>query len=96
MPDTVKVVKVKAHLSFDDVLNGRISLPDWVGNSLADKFAKAGCEVATAMSPTNVIASQWKRAREWYKWVVAFTANWPSDIALAGPITPPRHHWASQ
>ena len=89
LPDLVQVVKVKAHLSYEDVLSGRIPWTHWIGNGMADMWAKAGSAAAARQSPTAAIHSQWTRVRQWYKWVVAFASDWTEDTAKSGPIPLP-------
>ena len=89
MPGLVQVVKVKAHLSYEDVLSGRIPWKHWLGNGMADMWAKAGSTAAARQSPTAAIHSQWTRVVQWYKWVVAFASDWTEDTAKSGPVPPP-------
>ena len=62
MPGLVQVVKVKAHLSFSDVMAGRIHWMHWVGNGIADQWAKAGAAAAAHQSPTAAVHAHWTRA----------------------------------
>ena len=86
MPDLIDVVKVRAHLSYQDVLDGRIGWKSWLGNAIADRWAKAGSAAAARQSPVAAVNAQWNRATAWYKWVVTFAGNWVEDTASSGPI----------
>ena len=88
LPGLVQVVKVEAHLTYNDVLSGRSPFQHWSGNALADKLAKASSDTAKAMSLIALVTSQWKRARAWYKWVLEIAANWTDDTALARLLPP--------
>ena len=65
MPGWVQVVKVKAHLTYQDALNGRIHWQRWIGNAVADQWAKAGFAAAHGLSPVTAFHSQWLRAKAW-------------------------------
>ena len=84
--ELVNVVKVKAHLTYQHVLQGRISRAAWSGNAIADRWAKAGCAEACRLSPTAAIQAQWIRACAWYRWVVRFSAEWHEDTAVEEPM----------
>ena len=85
----VSVVKIKAHLTFADVVTQRIDFRHWIGNVLADKYAKAGAKLAKDSSPTEAITSQWHRACDWYKWVLHRASEWVEDTAPSAPLPPP-------
>ena len=87
--ENVRVVKVKAHLSYRDVEEGRIPFAHWVGNGVADQWAKVGCETACTASPYQWSQTHWKRAQAWYRWVVKVATEWVTDTAMSGPIQPP-------
>ena len=55
----VSVQKVKAHMSYQKVLDGRISWSDWVGNGVADMWAKRGCSEAERLSPSAWVHDEW-------------------------------------
>ena len=82
----IQVVKVKAHITYDQMREGRIPWQHWIGNALADAWAKAGAAAAATSSPTRAIHAQWLRAKAWYKWAITFAAAWPEDTASSGPI----------
>ena len=82
----IKVVKVKAHLKYEHVREGRIKFEHWCGNGMADKSAKAGCDAACASSMMDWPQECWKRAHQWYKWVVVVASDWIEDTAMSGPI----------
>ena len=82
----VRVVKVKAHLTFSHVLQGAIEFDHWTGNGAADLCAKKACEVACASTGSAVMQAAWRRATEWYRWAVVVAANWIGDTAPSGPI----------
>ena len=83
--EDVLVVKVKAHLKFVRVLEGAISCHDWCGNSVADEWAKAGCEIASHASSCDWVHEQWTRATAWYRWLVRLAGDWVTDTARSGP-----------
>ena len=83
---SVRVVKVKAHLTFAHVVQGRIQFAQWVGNGAADLCAKKGCEVACAPAGSALMQASWRRAKDWYRWVVAVATDWLEDTAPSGPI----------
>ncbi len=61
----IRITKVKAHSSVDDVKLGQISLEDFAGNTYADKFANAGAEAVQIpdgklTAYDNVDALTWK------------------------------------
>ena len=82
---SVQIVKVKAHLRFSHVLDGRISARAWAGNAVADKWAKAGCEMAWKDSPCTSAHVRWHQAIAWYRWLVRVAATWIDDTAKSGP-----------
>ena len=65
----VRVGNVKTHLKYQDVAEGRISFELWVGNGVADLWAKTGCEVACEAAPGYWPRMCWKRAQAWDTWV---------------------------
>ena len=83
------MVKVKAHLTYEDVQSGRIQWKHRLGNGISDTWAKAGSAAAARQSPTAAVHSQWTCVVQWYKWVVAFASNWTEDTAKSGPVPPP-------
>ena len=85
----MQVVKIKAHLTYDDVLAQRIEYRHWIGNALADKYAKAGAKCAAEMSPVASVTAQWHRAVEWYRWAFHVAAEWFEDTVPSGPLMPP-------
>ena len=46
----IRVVKVKANLKYDHVLERRKAFQHWCGNGVADLWAKSGCDAACASS----------------------------------------------
>ena len=75
----VSVQKVKAHLSYGDVVEGRTTWSKWVGNGVADLWAKRGSAVAERLSPSSWIHAEWSRACAYYKWAVLVAAEWEGD-----------------
>ena len=63
----VEVKKVKAHLTFSHVMDGRISWEQWVGNGIADLQAKHACAEAIGLSPIVAVQSAWVRACAFYR-----------------------------
>ena len=82
----IRVIKVKAHLNYNQVQEGRIPFHHWCGNGVADTWAKSGCDAACASSSAEWPQRCWRRAQEWYRWVTVFAANWTGDIAMSGPV----------
>ncbi len=72
----IMVRKVKAHLTHEDVQDGRISLALWRGNRLADKFAKAGAQHAEKISSPAALVSAHEKAARFYDWVAHVAQNW--------------------
>ena len=82
----VRVVKVKAHLTFSQVAQGAIEFDHWTGNGAADLCAKKACGVACSTAGGAAMQAAWRRTTEWYRWAVAVAANWIEDTAPSGPI----------
>ncbi len=76
----VEVVKVKAHTSWRDVLEGKVSLRGQRGNAMADATAKAALEVVHRAAPTAAFDGQLARAMAWHKWVLAYATTWGDRI----------------
>ncbi len=75
----VEVVKVKAHTTWWDVLEGRISPFEQWGNYEADKAAKAALRQAKRESPAWAFNSQLARAFLWAKWLARYATAWKKD-----------------
>ncbi len=75
----VELVKVKGHTTADDVAAGNIAMKDHVGNTLADRAARAGSKAAEHSSPTLALRRELTRAIRWYQWVAAYAADWRQD-----------------
>ena len=75
----VAVQKVKAHLSYSDVAHGRIAWHKWIGNGIADLWAKRGSAEAERISPCAWIQTEWSRARAVYKWALLVASEWMCD-----------------
>jgi ribonuclease HI len=71
----VRMVKVKAHTTWADVLPRRIRHVDHVGNDLADKAAKRAAQAAEAESPTAGFNGQLRRALVWFRWVLSYVGG---------------------
>ena len=54
----VQVVKINAHTTYQDALEGRIPWEHWLGNAVADRWAKAGSAAASRLSPVASVHSQ--------------------------------------
>ena len=78
----VQVVKVKAHTSWWDVLEGRISHREHVGNSMADKAAKEATAAAERLAPTATFSKQLQHALSWLKWILKYTVEWTDDVEV--------------
>ena len=83
---SVRIVKVKAHLTFAHVVQGTIQFDHWRGNGAADLCAKKGCEIACVSAESSWMQASWRRAKEWYRWAVAVAAEWIEDTAPSGPV----------
>ena len=70
LPGQASVLKVKAHLEYKDVVSGRISWDTWLGNRIADLWAKRVSSDAERLSPCSWIHAEWSRARAVYKWAL--------------------------
>ena len=78
----VRVVKVKAHTSWWDVLFGRISARDRGGNDIADKEAKKALKEALRQSPTAMVNAYIARAVGWAAWIAEYASEWISDTGV--------------
>ena len=85
----IQVAKVKAHLRFSHVTEGTIIVRNWAGNAIADKWAKAGCDMACKDSPCSGTHARWFQAIVWYRWLVRIVATWITGTAKSGPC--PEH-----
>ena len=90
----VRVEKVKAHLTYQHVLDGRMSWAAWIGNGIADLWAKRGCAEASRLSPADWAHSEWSKACAVYTWAACIAAEWITDTQTtsipADPPTPAR------
>ena len=91
----VKVEKVKAHLNYGHVVEGRISWTSWLGNGIADQWAKRGCQEAERLSPAAWIQREWTKASELYRWAVRVAAEWLPDTLAKEPQFPAQRPTAS-
>ncbi len=78
--DEVRIVKVKAHTTWADVLLLRVRHIDHVGNDLADKAAKMAAQAAEAESPTSSFNGQLRKALVWLRWVLDYLTGWVDDV----------------
>ena len=85
----VSVRKVKAHLKYQHVLEGKISWHEWIGNGIADTWAKQGSKVASQLSPCHRLNSEWLKACAFYRWAVGLAAEWTIDTEANVPEPPP-------
>ena len=76
----VHVRKIKAHTGWWDVLLGRITHRQHVGNGMADTAAKEAQCASEAMSPTKSFNEYLNRAVLWLKWVMKYTVKFVDDI----------------
>ena len=79
----VRVLKVKAHTTVDDVKEGRISEHLQSGNAAADHFAVLARCLAEQLSPTRLWCKHYARARQWYQHVLEYIPNWKQDAEAA-------------
>ena len=77
--DGVRVSKVKAHTSWWDVWDGKITLRDRGGNEAADAAAKAMLNEALLEAPIRNFSVQAARAMLWAKWIVKYASDWLDD-----------------
>ena len=84
----VRVEKVKAHLNYGHVVEGRISWTSWLGNGIADQWAKLGCQEAERLSPAAWVQREWSKASELYRWAVRVAAEWLPDTLAKEPQCP--------
>ena len=85
MPQLISVQKVKAHLTYQDVLDGRIPWALWIGRGVADLWAKAACAEATRIAPCQRVHSAWTRATAYFRWAAAFSSQWIDDTGTSIP-----------
>ena len=85
----VRVEKVKAHLTYQHVLDGKISWSNWIGNGIADMWAKQGCAEASRLSPSDWVEAEWHKACAVYKWAACIAAEWVADTEVASPPPQP-------
>ncbi len=76
----VRVTKVKAHTSEDDVDDGIITVRDRYGNLQADAEAKRGARLAESLAPVGVAKGELLKAIRWTGWVRRFAAGWKADV----------------
>ena len=75
----VRVVKVKAHTGWHDLLNRKISPVNQYGNWLADEAAKEATKQSALQAPTASFSAEVKKAVEWMRWVARAAADWQQD-----------------
>ena len=78
----VRVVKVRAHTTWWDVIFGRISARDQGGNDVADKEAKRALKEALRRSPTASVNASIARAIGWAKWIASYAGGWIKDTSV--------------
>ena len=79
----VEVRKVKAHLRFQDVRDGRITWTTWVGNGVADMWAKFACAESERLSPSRWVHAEWNKACGLYRWAARVASEWIVDTEVA-------------
>ena len=77
--DLISILKVKGHASEGDVQAGRATQYGRAGNEQADHFAGQGADLAEELAPVGRHVDQYRRARQWYRWLGVLAANWPND-----------------
>ena len=77
----VAVVKVKAHTSWYDLLNRRISAKEQYGNWLADSAAKSATAASENEAPAGGFNEQLRTALAWVRWAARYSSEWVEDIA---------------
>ena len=73
------IKKCKGHASAGDVSAGRATEFTKVANDNADHFAGQGVDCAEQQSPAIDDKARYSEARRWYRWLLAFCADWPAD-----------------
>ena len=73
---SISISKVKAHTNWSDVMEGRISHFDFVGNSAADKAAKEALATAKIESPATAYNAAIATAVMWAKWMLEYCTIW--------------------
>ena len=77
---TVSVVKVQAHATWVQVMEGRISHMDFVGNREADKAAKEALKVAKLEAPAEAYNYALAMAVAWGKWIMNYASVWDPNV----------------
>ena len=75
--DSVAVRWIPGHTTWINVLEGKITPHQHVGNDMADKAAKEARAWAEGLAPNKAYGTQVRKARAWYKWILDFVTAWP-------------------
>ncbi len=78
----VEVVKVPAHTTWWQVLTGAVSLKDHLGNTAADREAKAAMRAAMVQSSTVSFNACLARAVGWARWMLDYASHWVDDTSV--------------
>ena len=79
----VTIKKVKAHTTWWDVLDRRITVEERRGNEEADEAAKAVLKEVLREAPIASFTAQLARATGWARWIVKYAEQW---VAGANPM----------
>ena len=80
MRQGLRLEKVKAHSTWQDVLLRKIPHVHRVGNGRVDEGAKVAARAAEREAPTKTFNAQLKKALAWCKWVLSYAAAWKDDV----------------
>ena len=75
----VTIKKVKAHTTWWDVLDRRITLEERRGNEEADEAAKAVLKEVLREAPIASYTAQLARAMVWARWILKYVEQWITD-----------------
>ena len=74
--EDIGIQKVKAHTKWKEVMEGKVSQFDHVGNEAADKAAKEALAVAKLEAPAAAYNAAIATAVLWAKWIMDYAAIW--------------------
>ena len=86
----ISVVKVRAHIGWEQLLARTIFPRDQFGNWLADAAAKTGASRAEAEAPAAACRAQVAKALAWLKWAARYVSKWIKDTSAGEGIVAQR------